>query len=193
MKKFIALFLSVLLAMGTIGMTASASSIVGCDEPRPPRPTRPVTTTCAPTTCAPTTTVIVDNDVTINNVTNNNIYIEAEQDPTTIMGFLYRVIKTIVPFLYKILSLFSFSVSFNDPAACSCTCNSCSNGGHCGNAGNCGNNNGGDVIVIPSVPSKPAEPTTTPGGNVDTDSSDSDSGSGILGDLFGDLFAGSES
>ncbi len=190
MKKIIALFLSVLLVFGTIGMTASASSIVGCDEPKP----RPVPTTCAPTTCEPTTVVIVDKDVTINNVTNNNYYIEAEQDPTTIIGFLYRVIKTLVPYLYKILSLFSFSVSFNDQADCNCTCNTCNNGGHCGNAGNCGNNNGGDIIVVPSVPSKPA--TTNPDNNnatPDTDSSDSDSGSGILGNLFGDLFAGSES
>ena len=105
-----------------------------------------------------------------------------EEDPTTVLGFLYRVIKTVLPYLYKFVSMFSIEISFGaDNAACDkcnsnkgCTCND--------------KNNGNNVIVVPSKPSG-----DKPSGDVNTDSdsvdSDSDSIGSILGSLFGDIFA----
>lgn len=196
MKKIIALVLSLVMMFGCIGVTASAASIVGGQPVT--TPTQPV---CPPTTqpsgdCEVNiTNNNITNNNTTNNTTNNYITIMPEQDPTTVMGFLYRLIKTIVPYLYKILSMLSIDISFN--------ANNAQNCGNCGNTNkdcDCNNNcatdctNNDYVIIIPSVPTtngKPVEGTTEGNGNVNKP--DSDSGSGILGELFGDLFAGSES
>ena len=192
MKKFIALLLSVIMMFSCLGIAASATSVVG----RSSAPMGSGTTT-APTTQPSREENNVVNNVTniTNNVTNNNITIMPEEDPTTLFGFLYRVIKTIVPYLYKILSMLRIDISFGAQNAC----------GNCGSTNGCNcNGNTGDntVIVIPTVPSVPTTTPTVPsipggnGGNVDSDSADSDSAdsdsdsmNSILGSLFGDLFA----
>ena len=196
MKKIIALFLSALIMFSCLGVMASATTrcypyAKPCPTttcPAKPVPTtRPCPTKPAPTTTTrpePTTTVV--NNVTniTNNVTNNNITIMPEEDPSTIFGFLYRVIKTIVPYLFKILSLINVEVSFGGNNACN-NCGS-SNGCNCNN----GNVGGGDyIIVIPSTNPSVTPPTgNIGGGSADSDSADSDSDS-LLGGLFGDLFA----
>ncbi len=198
MKKIIALFLSVLMMFSCLGIAASATSVVGRSSyplgkpecttacPKPERPTCPTKPEC--TTKEECTTII--NNVT--NVTNNNITIMPEEDPSTLLGFLYRVIKTVLPYLYKFISLFNIEISFGgNNAAC----------GNCGsnNGCNCGNGNG-DIeedftIVIPNIPNIPdvEEPSGDINGDSDSDSdsadSDSDSMDSILGGLFGDLFA----
>lgn len=192
MKKIIALVLSVIMMFSCLGIAASATNVVGRSSaplgkpecttacPKPERPTKPECTT------KEECTTIINN---VTNVTNNNITIIPEEDPTTLLGFLYRVIKTVVPYLYKILSLLNIEISFGgNNAAC----------GNCGssNGCNCGNGNGNIeedfTIVIPSIPSV-EEPTGGVSGDSDSDSdsadSDSDSMDSILGGLFGDLFA----
>lgn len=191
MKKIIALFLSVLMIFSCLGIAASATSVVGRSSaplgkpecttacPKPERPSKPECTT------KQECTTVVNN---VTNITNNNITIMPEEDPSTIFGFLYRIIKTVVPYLYKILSLLNIEISF---------------GGNNAGCGNCGSNNGCNcdddidddyTIVIPSIPSVEV-PTGGNGGNNDSDSdsdsadSDSDSMDSILGGLFGDLFA----
>lgn len=188
MKKFIALFLSVIMMFSCLGVAASATSVVG----RSSTPLGPQTPTEAPTEKPSRPENNVVNNVTnVTNITNNNITIMPEEDPTTIFGFLYRVIKTIVPYLYKILSMLRIDISFGAQNAC----------GNCGSTTGCncnGNANDNTVIVIPTLPSVPSTPTvpSVPGGNTDSDSADSDSADSdsdsmdsILGNLFGDLFA----
>lgn len=200
MKKIIALVLSVVMMFSCLGIAASATSVVGrssyplgkpeCTTNECQKPTRP----CPPPTCPskPECTTKEECTTVINNVTNNNITIMPEEDPTTIFGFLYRVIKTIVPYLYKILSLLNIEISFGGQNA---TCGNCgsNNGCNCGNGGNGGSDIEDDfTIVIPTIPSIDV-PT---GGDSDSDSADSDSSDSdsdsmdsILGGLFGDLFA----
>ncbi len=195
MKKIIALVLSVVMMFSCLGIVASATNVVGkscaplgkpeCTTacPKPERPTCPTKPEC--TTKEECTTII--NNVT--NVTNNNITIMPEEDPSTLLGFLYRVIKTVVPYLYKILSLLNIEISFGGNNA---NCDNCGSSNGC----NCGNDddvNDDYIIVIPSVPSV-EEPTGGVSGDsdsADSDSADSDSDSmdSILGGLFGDLFA----
>ncbi len=196
MKKFIALFLSVIMMFSCLGIAASATSVVG----RSSAPMGSGNTT--PTTQPSREENNVVNNVTniTNNVTNNNITIMPEEDPTTLFGFLYRVIKTIVPYLYKILSMLRIDISFGAQNACG-TCGS-TNGCNCNGNGTANDNT---VIVIPSIPSGGTNGGSTNGGstnnggnagNVDSDSADSDSADSdsdsmdsILGSLFGDLFA----
>lgn len=195
MKKIIALVLSVVMMFSCLGIVASATNVVGRSSaplgkpecttacPKPERPTCPTKPEC--TTKEECTTVV--NNVTniTNNVTNNNITVMPEEDPTTLLGFLYRVIKTIVPYLYKLISLFNIEVSF---------------GGNNASCGNCGSNSGCNcdngvkddyVIVIPSNPTVEEPSGDISGDSADSDSADSDSDSmdSILGGLFGDLFA----
>ncbi len=211
MKKIIALVLSVIMMFSCLGIAASATSVVGRSSyplgkppvcattcPKPERPTKPACPTTKPecTTKEECTTVV--NNVTniTNNVTNNNITIMPEEDPSTLLGFLYRVIKTIVPYLYKILSLLNIEISFggNNAACGNCGSNNgCNCGNNNGNNGNGGNGNDDFIIVLPTFPSveEPTGGVSGDSGSADSDSADSDSDSmdSILGGLFGDLFA----
>ncbi len=208
MKKIIALVLSVIMMFSCLGIAASATNVVGRSSyplgkpecttacPKPERPTMPICPPTCPTT-KPECTTKEECTTVVNNVTNNNITIMPEEDPTTLLGFLYRVIKTIVPYLYKILSLLNIEISFGGNNACG-NCGNNNNNCNCGNgngnnSGNGGNGNDDFIIVLPSFPNV-EEPTG--GSNSDSDSgdsdsadSDSDSMDSILGGLFGDLFA----
>ncbi|MBE6811417.1 MAG: hypothetical protein E7523_00885 [Ruminococcaceae bacterium] len=201
MKKIIALVLSVVMMFSCLGIAASATNVVGRSSyplgkppvctttcPKPERPTIPVCPPPCPTKPECTTkeecTTIINN---VTNVTNNNITIMPEEDPTTLLGFLYRIIKTVVPYLYKILSLFNIEISFGGNNA---ACGNCGSNSGC----NCGNGGVNDdyIIVLPTLPDV-EEPTGGVSGDSgsDSDSADSDSDSidSILGGLFGDLFA----
>lgn len=191
MKKIIALFLSVLMMFSCLGIVASATRVPGycppvgkppvCAPTKPVCPPKPVKPEC--TTKEECTTVINNVTNVTNNVTNNNITVMPEQDPDTLLGFLYRLIKTIVPYLYKILSLINIEISFGGNNA---TCKDCGNNGGC----NCDDGINNDYIIV--IPSNPTVEDTTGnnnGGDVDSDSADSDSVDSILGGLFGDLFA----
>ena len=195
MKKFIALFLSVLVMFGSLSLVASAAGAAGygygygkdaCTPCTPCTPVPQPTTKPEPTTKK---NVVVNNNINnITNVTNNNITVMPEEDPTTVFGFLYRVIKTIVPYLYKILSLFSVDISFGGNNS---ACNNCGSTNGC----DCDVNNKDYVIVDPGG-STGNGGNGGNGGNIgntgsnDSDSSDSDSDSdSLLGSLFGDLFA----
>ncbi len=203
MKKIIALVLSVVMMFSCLGIVASATNVVGRSSaplgkpecttacPKPERPTIPVCPPPCPTKPECTTkeecTTVVNNVTNItNNVTNNNITIMPEEDPTSLLGFLYRVIKTIVPYLYKLISLFNIEISFGGNNA---TCGNCGSNSGC----NCGDDNDDYVIVIPSNPTVEEPSGDISGDSADSDSADSDSDSdsmdSILGGLFGDLFA----